>query len=165
MRKRISAVSVLVLVMLGMGVLLAPAASAVPPERSWAAFDDMFTDEETCAFPIDVRFVGRLEITSFFDRHGGLVRVQIRGSDVGTATNPANGKTARGVDHYMFIERVRTGETATVGLFVHMNVPGAGIVLIDAGNVVVDADGNIVHAGGPHDLIDGNFSALCAALA
>lgn len=165
MMKRIRAVPVLVLMVLVAGMVLAPAAGAVPPERSWAAFDDAFTDDETCAFPIEVRFVGRLQITSFFDRKGDLVRVQMRGSDVGTATNPANGKTARGVDHYMVVEDVRSGSTATVGLFVHMNFPGAGIVLIDAGNVVVDADGNVVHAGGRHDLITGNFGALCAALA
>ncbi|HEU4356384.1 MAG TPA: hypothetical protein VFT27_12410 [Actinomycetota bacterium] len=165
MIKRVSTVSTLALVLLVASVALAPAAAAVAPERSWAAFDDAFTDDQTCAFPIDVRFVGRLEITTFFDRHGDVVRVQMHGSDIGTATNPANGRTARGVDHYMVVERVKSGETATVGLFVHMNLPGAGIVLIDVGNVVVDADGNVVHTGGRHDLLTGNFGALCAALA
>lgn len=165
MIKRISTVSTLALVLLVVGVALAPAAAALPPERSWVAFDDAFTDDETCAFPIEVRFVGRLEITTFFDRHGDVVRVQMRGSDVGTAKNPVNGKTARGVDHYMVVERVKAGTTATVGLFVHMNFPGAGIVLIDVGNVVVDAEGNVVHSGGRHDLMTGNFGGLCAALA
>jgi hypothetical protein len=165
MIKRTSTVFTIALALLVVGVALAPVAAAVPPERSWVAFDDMFTDDETCAFPLDVRFVGRLEITTFFDRHGDVVRVQMHGSDIGTATNAVNGKTARGVDHYMVVERVMAGTTATVGLFVHMNFPGAGIVLIDVGNVVVDADGNILHAAGRHDLVTGNFSGLCAALA
>ncbi|HEX5951208.1 MAG TPA: hypothetical protein VFZ96_09405 [Actinomycetota bacterium] len=165
MMKRISTVSTLASVLLVVGVAFAPAAAAIPPERSSVPFDDAFTDDETCPFPIEVRFVGRLEITTFLDQQGDVVRVQVHGSDVGTATNPANGKTARGVDNYMVVENVEAGTTATVGLFVHMNFPGAGIVLIDAGNVVVDADGDIVHSGGPHDLITGDFAALCAALA
>lgn len=47
----------------------------------------------------------------------------------------------------------------------HVNVPGAGIVLIDAGRVVFDeATGEVIVVSGPHQALEGDFSAICAAL-
>jgi hypothetical protein len=143
----------------------APTAGAVPPERFTIEFEDQFTDTEACGFPIDFRFVGSIRFTEFFDREGNLVRVQGVGSDVGTATNPTNGKTATGVDHWLQVEDVRSGEFAILGLFFHLNFPGAGIVLHDAGNITFDAEGNVIHLAGPHQTFEEDFSALCAALA
>lgn len=163
--RRMLTVPVLVLAAALASVAGASVAGAVPPERFTEEFDDQFTDTESCDFPIDLRFVGSIDFTLFFDRDGNLVRVQGIGSDVGTATNPANGKTATGVDHWLQVERIESGEFAVLGLFFHLNFPGAGIVLIDAGNVTFDAEGNIIHLGGPHQVLEGDFSALCEALA
>jgi hypothetical protein len=44
-------------------------------------------------------------------------------------------------------------------------VPGGGKVLIDAGRFVVDANGNLIFEVGIHEYLDGDFQALCAALA
>jgi hypothetical protein len=109
--------------------------------------------------------VGSIDFTLFFDAEGNLVRVQGIGSDVGTATNPANGKTATGVDHWLEVESVESGEFAVLGLFFHLNFPGAGIVLIDAGNVTFDAEGNPIRLAGPHQVFEGDLSELCEALA
>jgi hypothetical protein len=50
-------------------------------------------------------------------------------------------------------------------LVFHVNVPGAGIVLIDAGRVVFDeATGEVIVVSGPHQALEGDFSAICAAL-
>jgi len=164
--RRMLTTTVLVLAGLVACVAGAPAAAAMPPERFTVEFDDQFIDTESCGFPFDVRFVGSIDVTLFFDNDGNLIRVQGVGSDLGTATNPANGKTATGVDHWLEVERVESGEFAILGLFLHLNFPGAGIVLIDAGNITFDAEGNVIHLAGPHQVIDeGDFSALCAALA
>lgn len=157
--------TVFVLAGLVASVAGAPAAAAMPPERSTIKTDNHFTDTEVCGFPIDVSFVGSIDVTSFFDKDGNLIRVQGVGSDVATATNPANGKTAAGVDHFLRVEDVESGESAVLGLFLHLNFPGAGIVMIDAGNITRDAEGNVIHLAGPHQLDAGDFSALCEALA
>jgi hypothetical protein len=146
------------------GVAGASVAGAVPPERFTEEFEDQFTDTESCDFPINLHFVGSIDFTLFFDSAGNLVRVQGIGSDVGTATNPANGKTATGVDHWLQVEEVESGEFAILGLFFHLNFPGAGIVLIDAGNATFDAEGNLIHMSGPHQALEGDLSALCEAL-
>lgn len=163
--KRTITASVLVLAGLVASMAAAPAAAAMPPERSTVPTDVHFTDTEVCGFPIDVSFVGSIAITSFFDNDGNLIRVQGVGSDVATVTNPANGKTAAGVDHFLRVEDVESGESAVLGLFLHLNFPGAGIVMIDAGNITRDAEGNVIHQAGPHQLEAGDFSALCEALA
>lgn len=163
--KRMLTTTVLVLAGLVASVLGAPVAAAMPPERSTVESDVHFTDTEACGFRIDVSFVGSIDVTSFFDYDGNLIRVQGVGSDVATVTNPASGKTAAGVDHFLRVEDVESGESAVLGLFLHLNFPGAGIVMIDAGNITRDAEGNVIHLAGPHQLDAGDFSALCEALA
>jgi hypothetical protein len=138
--------------------------AAIQPERFFVEFDDQFTDTEACGFPIEVRLVGSFSGSLFFDKEGNLVRVQAHGEDVGTVTNPANGKTATGVDHWLERFDVESGEFAILGLFFHLNVPGHGIVLLDAGHIRFDANGEVLHLAGPHQAFVGDFSALCAAL-
>jgi hypothetical protein len=164
MRQRVAVPTVLAGVLLVLFVIASPAA-AVKPQPFFEEFEDSFTDTESCSFPVEVRFVGTIRGLEFFDREGNLVRVQAHGKDVGTATNPANGKTASGVDNWLDVFDVESGEFATLGLFFHLNVPGAGVVLLDAGHIRFDADGNVVHLAGPHQVFEGDFAALCAALA
>ena len=165
MMRRIRWTSALVLIGLIASAALVPAAGAVAPVRETIPYENAFTDTESCAFPIEVSFVGEIRVTSFFDRSGELVRVQVQGSDVAAATNPANGKTARGVDRWLEIDNRRTGEYTIVGLYYHLNFPGAGIVLHESGKITFDSEGNVVHLAGPHDVFEGDFSRLCAALA
>lgn len=163
--RRIGSITTLVLAVLLATVALAPAAGAVPPIRETIPYENAFTDTESCPFDMEVRFVGQIRLTLFFGQDGNLARAQILGSDVATATNPANEKTARGVDRWQEIDNVRTGEYTIVGLYYHLNFPGAGIVLHESGKITFDADGNVVQLSGPHDVFEGDFSALCDALA
>ncbi len=83
---------------------------------------------------------------------------------MGTATNPLNGKTATGVDNWLEVFDVGSEEFSIRGLVFHFNFPGAGVVLIDAGILTFDADDNVILVGGPHQVFEGDFEALCAAL-
>jgi hypothetical protein len=161
MRQRMSVALGVLLIL----IVLASPASAVRPQPFFEEIEDSFTDTESCDFPIDVSFAGSIRGLEFFDRDGNLVRVQVHGSDVGTITNPANGKTATGVDHWLERFDVESGEFAILGLFFHLNFPGAGVVLIDAGHIRFDADGNVIHLAGPHQAFEGDFEEVCAALA
>jgi hypothetical protein len=55
--------------------------------------------------------------------------------------------------------------TSSSGVITNFVVPGGGKVLIDAGRFVVDADGNLSFEVGIHEYLEGDFQALCAALA
>ena len=139
-------------------------ANASQPVTFTVEFDDHFVDTEICDFDVEVRFVGTLRITEFYDRAGNLVRVQIKGKDLGTATNVETGKTASGVDNWL--ETIDPTKDVGVirGLVFHLNVPGHGIVLIDAGYIAFQGD-EVVRVAGPHQVFEGEFEALCAALA
>jgi hypothetical protein len=169
---RIRSVTMVVLAGLLLTVTLALPAGAARPVRETIPLDNSFLDTESCdpygfdpEIDLQVSFVGQARIVRFFDRQGNLTRVHVHGSDVATVTNPANGKTAQGVDRWLEIDNRRTGEYTIVGLYYHLNFPGAGIVLLEAGRITFDAEGNVVHLSGPHDVFEGNFGALCHALA
>ncbi|HEX6254241.1 MAG TPA: hypothetical protein VFZ70_00380 [Euzebyales bacterium] len=89
-------------------------------------------------------------------------------SDDGTATNPETGASVSGHDAWTVVIDFENGEPTTesfFGLVFHFNAPGAGIVLIDAGRVVFDAStGEVIVVSGPHQELEGDLSALCAAL-
>lgn len=140
-------------------------ADAAPPTTETVEYDDTFTDTEACDFDVEVSFAGTLLITTFYDRAGEPVRLQIKGEDRGTATNPLNGKTASGRDNWLETVDLRTGTYTIRGLYVRLNVPGHGVVLLDVGYAEFDGDGNLVQLSGPHQAFVGDFAALCAALA
>lgn len=140
-------------------------ANAARPETFTVEFADTFTDTEACDFDLEVSFVGTLRITEFYDESGNLERIQIKGEDHGTATNPQNGKTASGRDNWLETVDLRTGTYTIRGLYVRLNVPGHGVVLLDVGYAEFDGDGELVKLSGPHQAFEGDFAALCAALA
>lgn len=163
MRRSLTMLTVAIALIGGTGLLAGPALALRPQTFSFT-FEDSFTDRSTCGFRVLLRFTGSVRGTEYFDRSGNLIRVQLHGEDFGTATNPKNGNTASGSDAWLEVIDVRAGTDTIVGLFFHLNFPGAGIVLIDAGKVTFEADGDIVFEAGPHQVLNGDFAALCAAL-
>ncbi|HSK26430.1 MAG TPA: hypothetical protein VK894_05915 [Jiangellales bacterium] len=138
-------------------------AEAARPVTYTEEFSDVFTDTESCEFDVEVSFAGTLRITEFYDGTGNLVRVQIKGEDHGTAT--ANGKTASGRDNWLETFDAGTGTSTIRGLYIRFNIPGHGVVLLDVGYAEFDGDGVLVQLSGPHQAFEGDFEALCAALA
>jgi hypothetical protein len=129
--------------------------------------DVTFTDR-TCAFPLTEHVVGqRVEIKRFDDdrvltswtRHVPLTA---------TLTNPATGATATG-HQAINIELDPTSPSprtvSFAGLRFILTVPTLGVVLLDAGRVEFDADGEIVFSGGSHQLILGDVEGFCAFFA
>jgi hypothetical protein len=57
------------------------------------------------------------------------------------------------------------GQTASVGMRFRVAFPGLGVVLLDAGRIVFDADGNVVFEAGPHQVFNEDFTEFCAAFA
>ncbi len=76
------------------------------------------------------------------------------------STASANGKTLSTNYPLVFITR---GDDADirVGLRNAYHVPGAGVVLLDAGHLIFDANGDLVFEAGQHDLLNGSVDAFC----
>ena len=131
------------------------AVSATPPVV------ETFTNEESFSFagpcPNDVTlaesFTEDLRITTFVDKEGTPVRVQIHSNFVGVVTNPETGATVEDIGHNTVMLDLVEGTETTVGLVFSSTVPGVGVVFHDVGRLVFDAAGNMIFEAGPHDVL------------
>ena len=103
-----------------------------------------------------------VRVTTFFDDDGRPVRRQDHVRFTGTFTNSVTGFSVTDApDPFLFVRDFANGGFSTHGLTAKITVPGRGIVLLDAGTVIVAPDGTVT-AHGPH-VLDVN-AALCDAV-
>ena len=106
-------------------------------------------------------------VTDFYDQEGNLLREVVHVRFVGTATNDVTGKTIPvvGVRHLVF-DFVNETFTET-GVLRHVTVPGQGIVLHESGRFVAPFDEMLppLFVAGKHQLLEGDLTAFCTALA
>ena len=155
---------VTVCAVLGVSALcLGAQAGAAPPERGTFDFSDSFTDTEVCAaqpwgfdvfVPIEHEY-GFFRI--FTDQDGNFVKAIVHTNYDATIT--ANGKTIHERDTWTSF--FYPDGTRDAGLTVHIQGPG-GIVQLDAGQIVSNADGDVLYTHGPHPQLSGE--TFCPAL-
>jgi hypothetical protein len=118
-----------------------------------------FTDTATCGFPINVNLLATVVGTAFFDSNGNFQSMTVEQGVVGT--DSANGITLRDATHYVdFFNSL--GADKEVGLTFH--VQGDGVVLQDAGYILINPDGSVAFVHGPHPFLAGETAPFCAAL-
>jgi hypothetical protein len=141
-----------------------PAAGAAKPLRGTFDFTDSFTDTEVCAaapwgfdvfVPVE-HVYGFFDV--FFDKQGNFVKAIVHNNYDATIT--ANGNTI--IERDTWTSTFYPDGSRDVGLTVHIQGPG-GIVTLDAGQIVRDANGNVVYTHGPHAQLNGE--SFCPALA
>ena len=158
------------LCMLGLasvGLLAIPSMIAVasPP----AAETQFWSGEYTvpCGdYDITDSWYGNVNITYYWNPDGSLDRYHIHGEFVDHMTNPKNGKSATGrTQGYNFFEDLddAPGVWKHAGLMFHVTLPGQGVVVIDAGYMIM-YDGQITYMKGNHQFNGGELDKLCAAL-
>ena len=157
-----------VLLGLGVGLTLAltVSAGATPPNTFRAQFDETSIEDwsvATCGFPITSHLVGTATIEVLHDRRGNATRVQIHAN--GTGTFSANGLAInQATNDNRFLDLVQGTET-DVGIPIRLSIPNAGVLTLDVGRLVFDANGNLSFEAGPHPGLHGEGgAAICAAL-
>jgi len=135
-----------------------PAARAATPVHFTLTKPNDFTDTDTCGFPIDVNLQVDLHGTFFLDSQGNIERAIVEQNIVGTDT--ANGVTLRDATHYVDIMD-SLGGVKEVGLDFH--VQNGGLILRNAGYLMMNPDGSVGFVAGPHPFPTGDISAFCAA--
>jgi hypothetical protein len=120
--------------------VLAPTAAATTPAHSHQTVP-VSVVYEPCGVVEDVTY--EIDRTRFFDE-GGVVRTLLRISFAGTLTVPRTGEvlTERG-NQTIVIDADGTFSFSGVSFNVH--VPGKGSILLEAGRLVIDAEGNVLH--------------------
>jgi hypothetical protein len=154
---------------LALALIVLPLAFAVtalgaPPTNEVTVIVDAVTvDTEICAdFGFAVEFVetGTFKVRTFYDREGNIVKTILSNFNVRyISTASANGKTLS--TNYPLVFITRGDADIRVGLRNAYHVPGAGVVLLDAGRLIFDANGDVVFEAGQHELLNGSVDAFC----
>ena len=160
MRKQFLAFALVVLPLTFTG-----AALAVPPTNEVTTIVDSVTvDSDICAdFGFDVTFVenGTFKTRTFYDREGNTVKSILSNFNVRyTSSATANGKTL--TTNYPLVFITYSDADIRVGLRNAYHVPGAGVVLLDAGRLILDpVTGEVVFEAGQHEIVEGSVDAFC----
>jgi hypothetical protein len=146
-------------------VFVTDALAAKPATRS---FEFVLEDEPLAAcagFDIIENSVTVVERTIFFDNEGNRARIQLRVRFEGTFKNSVTGESLTDApDPQLVVIDSSDGSFANHGLTFHITAPGEGNIVVDAGTVVIDPNGDVtIH--GPHTVLEDGYGALCAAIA
>ena len=137
-------------------------AFAAPPGFSTFHNDGSFTID--CGtFTINEDYFQDGRVTDFFDNAGNPIRELVQVDQNRILTNLATGFTVQAPGHFSFTIDLQTGVIQQVGLVDRITIPGRGVVVLDTGRLIVDADGNVTFVG-PHSHFTSGDDALCAAL-
>src|SRR6266540_555577 len=149
-----------------LALALAATAGATPPTTETFHDEGSMIDTELCGFAINASFEVDDRITTFYDSAGDPIRVVERVTFLGTLTN--GDKSVVDNDNWVVVHDLVGGTDIFLGTVFNINVPGEGIVVLDAGRVIFDAEtGEILFEGGPHQALhgEGDFEAICDYLA
>ena len=150
----------------------ARAVSAAKPLTTIIDVSGTFTNNFDCPFPIEETVSGSIKDMLYLDVDGNPVKeiltAQFGGPVTVSWTNLATGKTLSSQQAAPLIVYYNPdGSFASlqnVGLLFHVSIPGEGNVLLDVGRVVVRRGQGIVFTAGPHQELNGDTGAFCAAL-
>jgi YD repeat-containing protein len=144
-------------------------ASAVPPTTEVTVVVNAETvDSDICAdFGFDVTFIenGTFKTKTYYDAEGNVTKTILTNSNVRfTSTATANGKTL--TTNYPLVFITYSDADIRVGLRNAYHVPGAGVVLLDAGRLILDVEtGDVLFEAGQHELLNGSVDDFCGYFA
>jgi hypothetical protein len=158
-----AATMAVMLALAGSAFAASPTQETIPPEQG----TEFIADCGDFGYDFDVLadYVLDLRIITYYDRAGNAdyerVHFTFHSFYYNSVTGEGFAETETGTDVF----DVQTGEETSHGLSYHVTVPGGGAVLVQAGTVVYDEDGNVVFEAGPHPVLSGDTAKLCEALA
>ena len=152
-------------------MVLAPPASANTQVKQTFEVHEAYTDPSLCAFKLRVHLNGTFKNVDFYNSEGFLYRSigTPGGGGPFTVTYSAKGTTlTQQNEAYSIVLTYNSdGSVRTYtqrGPFDRFTVPGSGIVLHDTGiTVFSEPDETLLFSGGPHQAVNGDFAAFCAA--
>jgi len=142
-------------------------AIAVPPQSEqfvdvgFALIPSIDCDSFLITFDMESE---KARITTFFDESGNAIRMRVRWTYHGTATNSLTGLTLRDQSALNITTDLSANTTTIVGVGFHYAIPGRGLIFVEAGKLIVGPDGSFVFQAGQHDATTG-FDLLCEAIA
>ena len=161
----------------GLILVAAPDASAGQPDQFGGTFTSNSMIADCGTFQVWDDAVSYERGIDRYDQDGDIVRTVIHYSGVDRLYSPETGKSLSGrfaqtltidwVKGIPWTEQLDQGVAEAVhGIAYRITVPGAGVVLLEVGRFDFDsATGDILFVAGAHQVLEGDFTKLCAALA
>jgi len=150
------------LIALGIAAVAAAPAAALPPQHDSATFTTAPQVIGQCdGADVVAQFRITLRETVYFDSSGNPSRVTVRMAVRSTITNTATGASVTGTGVRVIREDFGDGTFEVTGSGVHVVVPGAGTLNIEAG-LERETDGEYTLTG---HRVTGMTPEFCAALA
>jgi len=148
------------------GFVFVPTAAAMEPSHQRFEVTRHFDPFVTCSgFNVIGDFSVERDDVTFFDSSGTPIKMVIHAHFVGTLTNSVTGKLLSDDGNRIITFDLPNNTVTNTGLNLKVVVPGQGILVIDAGRIVIDAAGNITFEAGPHDFDNNALQCpLCTAL-
>jgi hypothetical protein len=130
-------------------IALPMSASAAKPTVETFYDEGSFTFAGPCpnGVTLEGSFSERTRITTFYDKAGNEIRVQIKYDAFGVVTNPVTGQSVSNPSHQTIIIDLVEGTETAVGLVYKVTLPGGGVAFHDVGRVVFGVDGNVIFEG------------------
>jgi hypothetical protein len=144
-----------------------PALAAAPTSEIIVVTDFQYVDEALCGFPVTFVDNGTFNLTTFYDDAGNPIKsVATNYQARYTVSATANGKTLTTNAPAVVVESFEQGIELVLGLHNAYHVPGEGVILLDAGRVLIDLQtGEALSEAGPHQLLAGDAHAFCGFFA
>ena len=153
--------------LLAVALAFAAPAVAVPPTTEVVTIENFtFVDTALCGFPVAFTENGTFKVTTFYDNEGNPVRsILTNFNERYTSSATANEKTL--VTNYplVIVTSFVDGTRLELGLRNAYTVPGGGVVLLDAGRVVIDLVTGEAVFSGQHQFLEGDADAFCGFFA
>jgi hypothetical protein len=157
---------VVVCVVVGFGLSSASPAAALTVQRSVVNVDDSYKTTDICSFPIVVSDRGSYVIDLFENANGDVLRELDTPKGPFVETYTAKGVTLRTKEVSYTEETVYNSQGfvkfVISGIYIHVVLPGQGVVLSTVGHFVFD-DSGLIQSGGPDQSFTGDFGSFCAA--
>jgi hypothetical protein len=149
-------------------MVLAEPAAATTKVTTVMHVDDTFVASGVCSFDITFHAFGSFKESDYFDDSGLLVKTILTPRGLFTVTTSAKGTTltmqAQNFQEVFTYNPDGSVKSDTLhGIVWRFTIPGGGVVLLDAGRVTFDSEGEVLFEGGPHQLLHGDVDAFCAA--
>lgn len=147
------------------GFVFVPTAAALEPTHQRFEVTRHINPFVTCSgFNVIGDFSVERDDMTFFDASGTPIKMVIHAHFVGTLTNSVTGASLSDDGSRIITFDLPNNTVTNTGLNLKVVVPGQGILVIDAGRIVIDAAGDITAEAGPHDLWNQMLQPLCSAL-
>lgn len=168
MKIRLNVKSLVLTLFVGLVIIPNIGVQATPPDKYVFSYDDThaaprFT--QYCGFPVVVEEKGLLTDIIHYDNAGNFISESLTFQHAESViTNSTSGKSL--VTPVAGLVKYGLQTASSSGLVAQYHTPGGGLIMLDAGRFVVDlATGERTFEVGHHDYIDGDWQALCNALA